>query len=505
MKKCLRQITLVICAIVMLTCGINAYASIHGVIQGNSGSNTLYEPITLSKGDMVYFYLDSSECGTSQYYTWTSSDTSIVKCDESSSSDTAYYKRLEAVGKGTATITVYKRVYEYQTNTYSIVGMSFVKVTVTAPELISINPQYPEVYLNTGETLQNSIVGWYPADADIGTVVWSSSDSSIATVSEDGLITGVSEGTTTVYAKSGAVTASCKVTVQAPVLEKVSAPTPDIPSGSVNAGTLITLATQTQGASIYYTTDGTTPTISSEKYASPIAINDDIIIKAFAVKEGMESSSVGMFTYTVVKKELATVSISDAKGKAGDTVQLSLDISNNPGIAGMILKLSYDEGITLTDISAGDALENLTFTPPANVSKNPCTLLWDGIGEDNTNGTILTLTFKIEDTSLEGEYDVSVSYTAGDIYDGNTYDVDVNIDNGVITVCKYKTGDVNEDDAINAKDITLLRQHISGDYGVTINTDAADVNKDGVLNAKDITILRQYISGDYGIVFKESY
>ena len=46
----------------------------------------------------------------------------------------------------------------------------------------------------------------------------------------------------------------------------------------------------------------------------------------------------------------------------------------------------------------------------------------------------------------------------------------------------------------------MLRKFISGDYGVTINEDAADVNKDGILNAKDITILRKYISGDYGIV-----
>lgn len=288
--------------------------------------------------------------------------------------------------------------------------------------------------------------------------------------------------------------------VQEIVKENAKTPVANVIPGTVNVGTMVTLSTETEGATIYYTTDGSTPTKDSAVYTQPIAVNIDITIKAFAVKDGKEDSPIATYTYTTAKADKATISVSDKKGKAGDVISLSLDVSNNPGIAGMILKLSYDEELTLTNIAVSDALSMLTFTPPANVSKNPCTLLWDGMTADNTNGTVLTLTFKISDEASEGEYNVKVSYATGDIYDDNMIDIDLQIDNGVVTVVKYKTGDVNEDDVINAKDITMLRKFISGDYGVTINEGAADVNKDGILNAKDITILRKHISGDYGIV-----
>ena len=59
-----------------------------------------------------------------------------------------------------------------------------------------------------------------PADAD-GSVVWSSSDETIAKISSDGVITGVSEGKATITAQATAdpsITAECQVTVLDPKL-----------------------------------------------------------------------------------------------------------------------------------------------------------------------------------------------------------------------------------------------------------------------------------------------
>ena len=59
-----------------------------------------------------------------------------------------------------------------------------------------------------------------PADADIKNVRWASSDESIATVTEDGLVTAVSKGQAviTVTTKDGGYTAQCEVTVKEPEL-----------------------------------------------------------------------------------------------------------------------------------------------------------------------------------------------------------------------------------------------------------------------------------------------
>lgn len=211
MKKTFKGLILTILFLVILSIhNINVFASIQGVISGSQENNVFYNPITLTKGDSIYFYLSSSESGYSSY-SWASSNTSVVKCESSSK----YYTRLEAVGTGMTSITVYKRQYSYQTGQYTLIGMSSISVTVTEPELISINLSYPEVYLDVGETLQNSVSGWYPAGAEIGEITWSSNNSNIAKVSLNGLITGVSEGTTTIYARANGKTASCSVTVSA--------------------------------------------------------------------------------------------------------------------------------------------------------------------------------------------------------------------------------------------------------------------------------------------------
>lgn len=54
----------------------------------------------------------------------------------------------------------------------------------------------------------------------------------------------------------------------------------------------VTLETATKDATIYYTTDGTTPTKNSQKYEGPFQVEDGTTIKAFAVKNGYIDSYV---------------------------------------------------------------------------------------------------------------------------------------------------------------------------------------------------------------------
>ena len=55
-------------------------------------------------------------------------------------------------------------------------------------------------------------------------------------------------------------------------------------------------------------------------------------------------------------------------------------------------------------------------------------------------------------------------------------------------------GDVNNDGAVNMKDILQLRKYIAG-YSVTINETNTDVNLDGSINMKDVLVIRKYIAG----------
>jgi len=88
------------------------------------------------------------------------------------------------------------------------------------------------------------------------------------------------------------------------------APTVATPTFSPAAGTYseaqnVTISCTTTGATIYYTTDGTTPTTSSSVYSTPIAISTTTTVKAMAVKTGMDNSSVATATYTI--QQLPTI------------------------------------------------------------------------------------------------------------------------------------------------------------------------------------------------------
>ncbi|MDE7148910.1 MAG: chitobiase/beta-hexosaminidase C-terminal domain-containing protein, partial [Bacteroidales bacterium] len=79
-------------------------------------------------------------------------------------------------------------------------------------------------------------------------------------------------------------------TINAPCVARAAAePTFSPAPGCVAKGTEVSLACETAGAEIHYTTDGSEPTAQSPKYETPIAITTLTTIKAVAVKDGKTS------------------------------------------------------------------------------------------------------------------------------------------------------------------------------------------------------------------------
>ena len=60
----------------------------------------------------------------------------------------------------------------------------------------------------------------------------------------------------------------------------------------------ITIKTE-NGSTVYYTTDGTEPTVESTEYTAPFSITANTTIKAFAVMEGLEASAVVTKEYKI--------------------------------------------------------------------------------------------------------------------------------------------------------------------------------------------------------------
>lgn len=84
--------------------------------------------------------------------------------------------------------------------------------------------------------------------------------------------------------------------------DMVATPIASITSGlSVDAGTQLTLTCETEGATIYYTLDGSCPCDEAKriKYEAPIVIDSDVIVKAIAVKGDMDDSDIATFVYLI--------------------------------------------------------------------------------------------------------------------------------------------------------------------------------------------------------------
>ncbi len=85
----------------------------------------------------------------------------------------------------------------------------------------------------------------------------------------------------------------------------VATVTANIASGSnVAAGTKVALSTATEGATIYYTTDGTTATSLSKVYTGEITIDESMTISAIAKVSGKKTSAPASFTYTVAENSV---------------------------------------------------------------------------------------------------------------------------------------------------------------------------------------------------------
>lgn len=202
----------------------------------------------------------------------------------------------------------------------------------------------------------------------------------------------------------------------------------------------------------------------------------------------------------------AVVSVVPVRGKAGQTVEVTVTLENNPGFSDLSLEIGYDaDVIELTKVTPNSAV-GCIFTTSQQLTQLPYRLNWVNGTEDSTfTGTLVTLTFQIKDSAELGSYPVTVSYYKGK-YGNNIDGEDVNYNqngsrvpiiyvNGSVTVYSYTPGDLNGDGRINSKDAIYLLRYIAGWELDGLVEDALDVNGDGKINSKDAVHLLRYIAG----------
>jgi hypothetical protein len=106
----------------------------------------------------------------------------------------------------------------------------------------------------------------------------------------------------------------------------VKIPTANPQGGTYTAAQSVSLSSETEGATIYYTLDSTYPSISSPKYETPVLVTPSEAgtrLRAIAVKENMLNSAIMTETYRYQVSGVVLHTISFDSNGGSDVLSLS--------------------------------------------------------------------------------------------------------------------------------------------------------------------------------------
>ena len=277
---------------------------------------------------------------------------------------------------GNTATSVNKNTDGTLTVTYAFPATAKDKLTsITAPQAITVanGTAYSAMNLpnqvnivTEGNTESSAPVTW-----DTTTPASGSYDPAVLT-QQTVTLNGTVDCPDSIDANGVSLTTTITITISAAGI--VGAPTANPTAGTYSENQSVALTSSTVGATIYYTTDGSEPTITggtTKQYTDPILVTGiegqsiTTTIKAIAVKNGMQdNSSVETFTYTIqipVAKYTVTVTNGSGTGQyaQGETVTITA------GAAPSGQQFKEWEVVSGTITLASSTSETTTFTMPA--------------------------------------------------------------------------------------------------------------------------------------------
>lgn len=291
------------------------------------------------------------------------------------------------------------------------------------------------------------------------------------------------------------------------VTERVAQPEFLPGGGTFTDSVRVTINCATKGAIIYYTTDGTDATVSSNVYRDSITLKTTTTLKAIAVCDSMKNSYQQEATYVI------------KNSSPGDDTSSCTEIALNNGLFGTSFSGtlsgadmgSYSgsyEGITVV-YSKGSSTNSNQFINDAQIRLYAGNTLTISSGD----GEI----YEVEFTQVGGKGDKKIQASEGSVtgltWTGISPSIvfSVNDGSGHIQLSKVKVcraiynprpeiGDVNDDGIVDVADIASIISVMAGQFdNFPPGTDpyfVADVNGDGSVDVADIATVLTVMAGE---------
>ena len=243
--------------------------------------------MTLSVGESDYVgcshQYDNSYTSAADAY-FRSSNTTIATVDQ-------HTGKVVAKSPGITYVNVYSKISS---------ASPYCKVTVREVDVQSVSIPNT-ISIVAGDTRQLSYTV-YPNNGTVKSISWHTDNASVATINSSGMLAAVKHGTANVYCIINNTIKSNKaiVTVSKSTL-KLSA---SEESGLLKKGATVTLSANDANADIYYTVDGSTPTVNSARYRAPIIIDKNLTLKAIACHEDYNTSKILVRMFEVTSLEV---------------------------------------------------------------------------------------------------------------------------------------------------------------------------------------------------------
>ena len=411
--------------------------------------------LNLQPGDTYTLTPQILETGATSVLTWTSSNTGVAIVNNSGAI------RVLRVGSTDITCTAYNGVSATcRLNVVPIIAEGF-SLEETACEL------------EPGETFTLNSV-FTPANTTDQSVTYKSSNTKVATVDAEGVVTAVNKGNCTITASTNDgsyMSATCAVTVK-PIVTSIFL-----------QNTMEMTVGQTEALEPVIEQEGATTTLTWRSSNTSVAtVSDGGAV--YAAKAGTTtitctaSNGVTASCTLTVNPQSDYLYINNATAITGGQMVLPVMMANKAAITACQFDLSLPTGVSISDyqLTSRKADQSISVKKQVNGDYRVAILSSTSAAFSGSDGALANLTLDIAATAANGRHtlavkDIELTSTGGEAI--NPADM-----TATMIISDVQMGDTNGDGKITITDAVAIVNYLLGNASPNFVYEASDVNGD---------------------------